>query len=383
MNRKMNFYIMCAIVFLQGLVFYGPVATVYRQSRGLSMYEIFLIESILTVLMLIFEVPWGYFADRFGYKLTLVMSNIIFLISKIVFYEAHSFYMFLLEATLIAIAIAGISGCDAALIYSSVDEDKAEKAFGIYTACSSAGFFFASGLSTFLIAKSLDYTAFFTIIPYGIAVILTCFLKDTNHHKSEEKVSMKSSLKLLAYNKRILIFVFGMALVSEVTHSVCVFLNQPQYLRSGITLKYFGFLTALMQVICLLSARSYRITKRFGQNRTIKGLFFIIFISCAILAFTRNPIISVGLIVIVEGSFALSQPISLDIQNKSITTQNRATMLSLYAMFSDFTACFISLATGKAADISLSTAFIFCSMVAGIAFIFLVVYFKKNVVEIA
>lgn len=82
MNRKVNYYIMIVISFLQGMVFYGPVATIYRQGRGLSMYQIFLIESVNMILMIAFEIPWGWFADKFGYKTTLVISILYFLFQK-------------------------------------------------------------------------------------------------------------------------------------------------------------------------------------------------------------------------------------------------------------------------------------------------------------
>lgn len=97
MNSKHNVYVMYAIVFLQGFVFYGPVATIYRQARGLLMSEIFLIESIALVLILLFEVPWGWFADRYGYKKTLVIVNLLYFVSKIIFYKAEGFGGFLLE----------------------------------------------------------------------------------------------------------------------------------------------------------------------------------------------------------------------------------------------------------------------------------------------
>ena len=37
---------MYAIVFLQGMVFYGPIATLYRQVNGISVFQITFIESI-------------------------------------------------------------------------------------------------------------------------------------------------------------------------------------------------------------------------------------------------------------------------------------------------------------------------------------------------
>ena len=165
MNKKMNIYLMLIIAFLQGLVFYGPVATLYRQSRGLSMYDIFLIESIFMVLMLVFEIPWGWFADRYGYKITLIIANLLLFLSKIVFYKAYTFKFFLLERVLAALAFAGVSGCDIALLHNSTDDDKGEKVFGMYNASNSAGFLLACLLSTRMIVKSMDISAFITIIP--------------------------------------------------------------------------------------------------------------------------------------------------------------------------------------------------------------------------
>ena len=61
---KKNIFIMYAIAFLQGLVFYSSIATLYRQASGVSVFQITIIESISLVLCLIFELPWGVLADK-------------------------------------------------------------------------------------------------------------------------------------------------------------------------------------------------------------------------------------------------------------------------------------------------------------------------------
>ena len=116
------------IVFLQGFVFYAPIATVFRENRGISLSQIFLIESISMILIVVLEIPWGVFADKFGYKKILIISNFIFFISKIIFFKANSFLIFLLERVLLAISISGLSGCDYSLIYLSInDEENSER----------------------------------------------------------------------------------------------------------------------------------------------------------------------------------------------------------------------------------------------------------------
>lgn len=107
MNKRVNIHLLNIIIFLQGFVFYAPIATIYRENRGISILQIFLIESIYMIGIIFLEIPWGVFADKFGYKKTLVLANFIFLMSKVIFFKANSFYMFLFERLLLAVAISG------------------------------------------------------------------------------------------------------------------------------------------------------------------------------------------------------------------------------------------------------------------------------------
>lgn len=364
---------MYVIIFLQGLVFYGPIATVYRQNRKLSLTSIFIIESISWILMIIFEIPWGCFADKFGYKKTLVISNFIFFISKIVFYKAYSFEMFLLERVLLSAALAGISGCDAALIYSSVDQKDSEKVFSRYNALSNVGYLTASIIFSMLIKQSMDSTAFWTIIPYAIAAILTLFIKEVNV-QYEKKPSFKRSLITVLENKSIMILVISFALINEVVQVVSVFLNQSQYLRSGINIKYFGVLAVVMQIARLSSFKAYKFSNRWGKDKGIQILYIIIGICCITLVFTSNAVITIFSIIAICSSAAIISPIIMEIENRSINNADRATLLSVFAVFGDITAAGANVIIGKTADISVPLAFIACVIMCVCACILLLCY---------
>ena len=62
--HKRNIVLLCLITFLQGMVFYAAVATLYRQAAGLSIFEITAIEGISVAMALALEVPWGRIAER-------------------------------------------------------------------------------------------------------------------------------------------------------------------------------------------------------------------------------------------------------------------------------------------------------------------------------
>lgn len=66
---RKNKYILYSMAFLQGLVFYGAFSVIFREFRGLSLSNIFLLESIFLIIMLVFEIPWGIIGDKIGCEL--------------------------------------------------------------------------------------------------------------------------------------------------------------------------------------------------------------------------------------------------------------------------------------------------------------------------
>lgn len=340
------------------------------------MYNLFLIESVYWILMIIFEIPFGYFADYFGYKKTLIISNFLLFISKIVFWKAYSFSSFMLERVFLSMALAGISGCDTALLYSSCDKKSSEKVLGEYFSISTFGFLIASLMSGFIISISLDATAFYTIFPHGAAFILTFFIKDVPAEKTEHKM-INSFIKVLK-SRNLLLLILGFSIVGEVVQSISVFLNQTQYLRSGIDIRYFGLILALAQVLNMSSAKSYMISSKFGINKSIGFLILLIAVCPLVLIFTKIPIFSIIFVLLSSLCMSLIRPMVMDIENKSIILGDRATILSMYAIIGDITSALINPLIGKGADLSIETAFTICFVLSLTAFILFLIYRKPK-----
>ncbi|WP_061995808.1 MFS transporter [Clostridium sp. ATCC 25772] len=378
MKGLKNKYILYIIAFFQGLVFYGAFATIYRLDRGLQLNEIFFLESIFVLLMMFFEIPWGVVGDKIGYKKTLNISFGLFLLSKVAFYYANSFNMFLLEAILAALAISGISGCDSAILYGSIKEEDSDKTFGRYSACSTLGFLISSLLSGVMVKKSLDLLALATIMAYVVTFLLSFFLKDVKFESNEKKETIIESLKSSLVNKKILIFIILIAVISETTHSVCVFLNQPLYIRSGIDMKWFGILAAFMQIATFIAIRAHVVKKRIGRNKTYIVALILIIIANAMLIVTNISYITIVLIFIIEGSFAITQPLTETIKNASIDSINRATILSAYAMIGNIVAAVCNIIIGFFAKISLNSALITCVILNCIVFLIGYILIKNS-----
>lgn len=139
MKIKRNIGILYSMSFLQGMVFYSSVSTLYRQAAGITLFQLSVIEGISLVLTIVLELPWGILADYIGYRRTMIICSFLFFLSKLVFWQADSFFDFLSERILISITIAGLSGVDSSILYLSVPREEVHRAFSIYGNLSEAG----------------------------------------------------------------------------------------------------------------------------------------------------------------------------------------------------------------------------------------------------
>lgn len=247
---KRNIYLLYAIAFLQGMVFYGPIATLYRQARGVTILEITVIESISLALCLLLEIPWGILADRIGYRRTLVVCNGLYLLSKVVFWQAETVGAFLLERVLLSVALAGLSGVDTSVLYLSCGEERSQQVFGIYEGVQTAGLLLAAFVYSTSIGGDYDLAAELTVISYGAAAGFSLLLREVIPEEKDRSHGGKLLRDLLGVLRQpgTWLFLVGIALFNETHQVITVFLNQLQYARAGLPSEMMGYLYAAVTV---------------------------------------------------------------------------------------------------------------------------------------
>ena len=168
---KRNLRCMYAMALLQGMVFYGPVATLYREAQGVSIAQITLIESISLALCILLEVPWGILADKLGYKNTMVACCFLYFLSKLVFWQAADFGGFLLERILLSVVTAGLSGVDSSILYLSCGGQDSQKVFGLYNSLQTAGLLAAALIFSLFVGDNYALAGLLTVFSYGAAAL--------------------------------------------------------------------------------------------------------------------------------------------------------------------------------------------------------------------
>ena len=348
MNKR-NIYLLFAIEWLQGMVFYSSVATLYRQSHGLSLVEMGLIESFFSIFVFILEIPMGYICDHLGYKKTMMTCYGLYLLSKIIFCQAHGFIMFLLERILLAMTVSGLSGCDSAFLYLSTGKTDNPRVFGYLHACGVMGMMMSS-LAFSLWIQNMQEAAFLTVFPYLIAFGLSFFLIDIPFEKSNDKYTVKNLFSDLWKQKNMILFLISSALILETTHTISIFYNQLQWKASHIPVIYFGWLSILMNVIPLVSATLGKLVNFIQKRQLMILLISLSLVSCLIMGFYHNAGFSIWGILILTLVEALCFPLSQSVMNQMVDSHLRVTMLSIYSMIMNMIGIFTNISFGFAGN---------------------------------
>lgn len=350
---------MYAVSLLQGMVFYASIATLYRQQAGLGVFEITLIESVSLILSVLLELPWGMLSDRIGYRKSMVIVNGVFFLSKLVFWQADGFGMFLLERILLAVVLAGLSGLDESILYCSCAPDRAQSVFGTYANLGTVGVLFAAGVYSLFIGENYRVAGLLTAVSHGAALLLTLGLKEVRLPEKRQAGALqafKTALRDMLSNRRLLLLVISAALMGEAHQTITVFLNQLQYVKCGLSDSAIGAIYIGITLMSLLGGLSARLTQRFGAKRLGTALYILAALACLLLGFTGSAILSVACIALLRLSDSLLGPLWSDLKNRSITTADRATALSANAVLADGVAIATNLSFGQLADWQLSAA---------------------------
>lgn len=366
--QKKNIVILLGISLLQGMCFYAPIATLYRQAAGITVFEMAVIESISFALSLLMEVPWGIAADRFGYRKTMICCTALYFISKIVFWRAEGFGMFLAERVLLSVVVAGLSGVDASILWLSAGEEKAQRIFGLYSALGTAGMIIASAVCAAFVGENYRLAGFLTVLSYGAATVLVLFLDEVRAPAAERErpsVSFRRNLRQLTRTKGLLPLILCGALAGEVVRNVSVFYNQLQYARCGMNDRIIAAVYALTTLVGLCGALSSWVTKRAGKRKIGLFLMGIMTTCCLTLAVTVSAAVSVTAILLLCAASSLYGPLASVLENRLIVTEDRATALSVNTLVADGVAIPLNLLLGRLAEASLPGVFLVCAVACG------------------
>jgi MFS family permease len=117
---KRKFDSLDCVSFLNGLVFFAPVALFVRTQAGVSLSQFFVLQALLSCVIFLGEIPAGYVTDRIGYRQSMILSQILIFAARTLLTAAFflkSLPLFVIEVLVEGLGACFASGTDSAYIY--------------------------------------------------------------------------------------------------------------------------------------------------------------------------------------------------------------------------------------------------------------------------
>lgn len=215
--KKLKFDSYDGVCFLNGLVFFAPVALLVRTQAGVSEHVFFLLQALLSGVIFLGEIPTGFITDKIGYRKSLILAQVLLLGARsllLVAFVSRSLVLFVVEAVVEGIAACFTSGTGSAYLYALYGENgylaKTAHAgnFGtagfIISTVAYAGIYKISGMEGLLIT---------TVVMDIIAVVCSFFLRSES---SKAVIADRKEVQILAIfkNKKAFLFVISLAILS-------------------------------------------------------------------------------------------------------------------------------------------------------------------------
>lgn len=255
-----------------------PVIVPFFKGYGLTMHQIYQLQTVFALSLVVFEVPSGYLADILGRKRCLVAASILYGTSFGILVAGEGFGAFVVFELFAALANSLFSGTDVAMLYDTLEEiddqqPKSTQVLGRRLFWGQLGETIAALLGGALVLSSLalplQVNAVVAWLPLLIALSLVEPPRaklDIRHHRE----NFRLALHVLFRQSRLLRLILLNLVVYGLATLLAVWAFQDLWLHMNIPLGLFGILWAGYNLVVALTARhAHGLERRLGFSRTL------------------------------------------------------------------------------------------------------------------
>ncbi len=384
-NVKSNLWKILIFLISQRRNFMPILAIYFLTLPDTYAHQVGIYTSIGFLASFFFEIPSGYFSDRFGHKNTLILAKFLMVCSMVSYIFARGIVGFTLGAVLLSLSFAFSSGAKEAFVHNTLVSLKREDD---YTEVMSKIAANASLVSMVLIICLPFFTKISMVLPLkinlvfdllGMLVVLT--LVEPRNKFEAGKTSLKKIFEFFKLNRTSSFYPFsifvgllgGFIMASGVYRYI--------YLEDlGLAVVLVGFVMGLSRLVWfLLGHQIHKIEKKLDIKKVM--YFEIIGFTIAYLAITilNNPYLVAILFIITVGYYWSRKPLYTNIFLKKFAPSNlKATVLSIKSQIEAIFQIILSFGIGFVMSISYKTGYFVLTAIMFFGLMIIFHFFLRN-----
>jgi MFS family permease len=358
--------------FFKNMLFFGAVAVPFYLHRiGLDYTGMFILEAIFSLSMIVFEIPTGVVADRWGRKISLFLGSCFFGAGFLLFGIFTPYYMLIIAEIICALGMTLLSGADRAIVYEILKDagrtHKAGTVMARYDAAGTAGMligfpagslFTGSGIVPYNSALGIVFIATAAAVFTGGLIVL--FVKEGPFEKSTKnpmKQGLDGFLNILKIPD-LRLFSFNYAFISSLTFFMFWF-YQSLLMANNVPVSYMGIVASALNLTAMIlllftpmAEKSIGIKNTLFLSSIIPGVLYLL------LSFISGPVMAFIAIFGITNMKIFRAPLLNALMNEMIESTDRATVLSGVSMIERISTTILYPLAGILSDISLEITFL-------------------------
>jgi MFS family permease len=367
-----------------------PILVLFWKENGLDLFQIFLLQSLFAVAVVLLEVPTGMIADRIGKRTSLIYGAFFLFIGCFIYSLGSSFLAFLLAEVILSLGVCLLSGADSSLLYDTLKsldrESEYTKVESRARAYQMVAFAMCNLVGGFIGSYSYRLTMYISVIGPLLAFIVSFGFVEVNkgHLISSFKEGLESykgliseSFKFMKKHKLIRWIIVFSAVIS-CSSTWLLWLYQPYMEYVKLPVWTFGMVFALFNFFAAFASNiSPRLERKFGQQGMI---LFLMACQTLTLVFMGLLVTPVSFLFILghQAVRGLSRPLINQWVLKYTFEDKRSTILSFCSLGGRLFYAFTSPILGYIAGlISLEMFLLLQGVILTIIFLIMIVSYKK------
>jgi predicted MFS family arabinose efflux permease len=325
--------------FLSTSYLFVPVFLLFFSSRGLSLTEITLLNTVYSGTLILFEVPTGVLADRCGRKWAMVLGSSLMAAGCLLDWAGHSFVAFAVGEGLLALGMTLSSGADSAYLYDLLRAAGREGEYrrweGSASAAKLVGTAVALAVGGWLARRDVSVTYLATAAVCVAATLLAALLKERPVAFATPRplrTQIVSSAHAVLTHPPLLFAVLFSTLVFTLVR-MSLYLHQPYLTRAGFAIEGVGLVLGGLSLVGAWGAHGIdRLRRVLGERGLVVGVPAALALSYLVLG---QWVASWGIALLLVQSVlnGVYSPLSKELLNREILDSGqRATILSVESM---------------------------------------------------
>ncbi len=335
-----NVWKLSAIQGLRSFMLIMPVMVLFFQENGLSVQDIFLLQALFAVVVIVVDIPTGYFADAWSRKASLIVGGCLSTIGYATYAMSYGFWGFLVAETLIGVGMGFVMGADSAMLYDTLlnlnRSDEYLRSSGRNMGVGLLAESIASVLGGFAALVSLRFPLCLDVATTACIIPIAMSLVEPEVHGKSSRGGIVRVIGIAKHalhgHPQIKWLILYSSFVSASTLTMVWFI-QPYLLATHVPIALFGLVWAfLVGVAAFFSWYAQRIECVFGRRLSLILLIAL-------------PVAGYGLVSTFWSSWSflwllcfyvtrgISNPVLSSYLNEHIASDMRATVLSVKNIF--------------------------------------------------